>query len=142
MKEIINMAHTKRRTTKRRTMGKRRSTFTMMLPILVPYLQALSLFARTIITVGYFYYCVVLTILNVIPNGVTCCHEIVKLTGTNISVCDTEFCRTPCYGAANEPCWTAESTCCILPEIKSFLLLSDVTNVTLAFMKYYKLIKS
>ena len=25
---------------------------------------------------------------------------------------------------------TAESTCCILPEIKSFLLLSDVTNVT------------
>ena len=25
---------------------------------------------------------------------------------------------------------TEESTCCILPEIKSFLLLSDVTNVT------------
>ena len=25
---------------------------------------------------------------------------------------------------------TAESTCCILPEIKSFLLLSDATDVT------------
>ena len=25
---------------------------------------------------------------------------------------------------------TAELTCCILPEIKPFLLLSDVTNVT------------
>ena len=25
---------------------------------------------------------------------------------------------------------TAESTCCILPEVKSLLLLSDVTNVT------------
>ena len=33
------------------------------------------------------------------------CHEIVKLTGINISVCDTEFRRTPCYGADNEPCW-------------------------------------
>ena len=37
-----------------------------------PSLRALLLFARPIVTIGDFYYCVVLTILNVIPNGIIC----------------------------------------------------------------------
>ena len=37
-----------------------------------PCLQALFLFARPIVNIGDFYYCVVLTILNVIPNGISC----------------------------------------------------------------------
>ena len=37
-----------------------------------PCLQALLLFACAIVNIGDFYYCVVLTILNAIPNGVTC----------------------------------------------------------------------
>ena len=37
-----------------------------------PCLRALLLFARPIVNIGDFYYCVVLTILNIIPNGITC----------------------------------------------------------------------
>ena len=44
-----------------------------------PYLQALFLFARAIVNIGDFYYCIVLTILNVIPNGITCIYEIIEL---------------------------------------------------------------
>ena len=42
-----------------------------MLPIFVPHLQVLILFARAIVYIGYFCYCVVLTILNVKPEW--CC---------------------------------------------------------------------
>ena len=41
-----------------------------------PCLQALLLFA--IVNIGDFYYCVVLTILNVIPNGITCIYKILE----------------------------------------------------------------
>ena len=50
-----------------------------MLPICVPYLQALLLFARAIVNIGDFYYCVVLTTLNGIPNGVTCILKILEI---------------------------------------------------------------
>ena len=45
------------------------------------------------------------------------CHEIVKLTGTNISACDTGLRAT---GLTTNHVGTAKSKCCILPEIKSF----------------------
>ena len=44
-----------------------------------PCLRALLLFARPIINIGDFYYCVVLTILNVIPNGITCICKILEI---------------------------------------------------------------
>ena len=44
-----------------------------------PCLQALLLLARPIINIGDFYYCVVLTILNVIPNGITCIYKILEI---------------------------------------------------------------
>ena len=31
---------------------------------------------------------------------------------------------------------TAKSTCCILPEIKSFIMLFDITNVTMTIITY------
>ena len=37
-----------------------------------PCLRALLLFGRPIVNIGNFYYCVVVTIQNVIPNGITC----------------------------------------------------------------------
>ena len=40
-------------------------------------------------------------------------------------------------GMTTNQAGTAESTCCILPEIKSFLLLSDVTNVTYTNIDMY-----
>ena len=44
-----------------------------------PCLRVLLLFARPIVTIGGFYYCVVLTILNVIPNGITCIYKILEI---------------------------------------------------------------
>ena len=44
-----------------------------------PCLRALLLFARPIVNIWYFYYCVVLTILNVIPNGITCIYKILEI---------------------------------------------------------------
>ena len=44
-----------------------------------PCLQALLLFARAIVNIGDFYYCVVLTILNVIPDGITCIYKILEI---------------------------------------------------------------
>ena len=44
-----------------------------------PRLRALLLFARPIVNIGDFYYCVVLTILNVIPNGITCIYKILEI---------------------------------------------------------------
>ena len=44
-----------------------------------PCLRALMLFARPIVNIGEFYYCVVLTILNVIPNGITCIYKILEI---------------------------------------------------------------
>jgi hypothetical protein len=43
-----------------------------------PCLQALLLFERAIVNIGDFYYCVVLTVLFAIPNGVTCIYKILK----------------------------------------------------------------
>ena len=40
---------------------------------------ALLLFERAIVNIGDFYYCVVLTILNVIPNGITCIYKILEI---------------------------------------------------------------
>ena len=40
-------------------------------------------------------------------------------------------------GLATNHAGTAESTYCILPEIKSFLLSSDVTNVTWCYKSGY-----
>ena len=42
-------------------------------------LRALLLFARPIVNIGDYYYCVVLTIINVIPNGVTCIYKILEI---------------------------------------------------------------
>ena len=44
-----------------------------------PCLRALFLFAHPIVNIGDFYYCVVLTILNVIPNGITCIYKILEI---------------------------------------------------------------
>ena len=44
-----------------------------------PCLQALLLFARAIVNIGDFYYCIVLTIRNVISNGITCIYKIIEL---------------------------------------------------------------
>ena len=44
-----------------------------------PSLQALLLFARPIVTIGDLYYCVVLTNLNVISNGITCIYKILEI---------------------------------------------------------------
>ena len=44
-----------------------------------PCVQALLWFARAIVNIGDFYYCVVLTILNVIPNGITCIYKILEI---------------------------------------------------------------
>ena len=44
-----------------------------------PCLRALLSFARPIVNIGDFYYCVVLTILNVIPNGITCIYKIIEI---------------------------------------------------------------
>ena len=41
------------------------------------------------------------------------------------------FARPRAAGLTTNHAGTAESTCCIFPEIKSFLLSSDVTNVTI-----------
>ena len=61
------------------TARKRRTTFPKMLTIFVPYLQALLLFARTIVNIGDFYYCVALTLLNVTPNGDICIYKILEI---------------------------------------------------------------
>ena len=76
---MVLKAYTKRRATNWQTARKRQTTFTKMLPIFVPYLQALLLFARVIVNIGNFYYYVVLTILIVIPNGVTCIYKILEI---------------------------------------------------------------
>ena len=68
-----------RRHIRRRTMTWQtawRTTFTKTLPIFVPYLLALLLFARAIVNSGDFYYCVVLTNVNIITNGVNCIYKI------------------------------------------------------------------
>ena len=44
-----------------------------------PCLQAFLLFARPIVNIGDFYYCVVLTIINVILNGITCIYKILEI---------------------------------------------------------------
>ena len=44
-----------------------------------PCLQALLLFACPIVNIGDFYYCVVLTILNGLPNGITCIYKILEI---------------------------------------------------------------
>ena len=44
-----------------------------------PCLQALLLFAWPIVNIGDFYYCDILTILNVIPNGITCIYKILEI---------------------------------------------------------------
>ena len=69
------------------TMRKWQTTFTKMLPVFVPYLQALLLFVRAIVNIGDFYYCVVLTIINVILNGITCIYKILEPNSLVILVC-------------------------------------------------------
>ena len=44
-----------------------------------PCLRALLLFASPIVNIGDFYYCVVLTILNVIPDAITCIYKILQI---------------------------------------------------------------
>ena len=44
-----------------------------------PCLRALLLFAHPIVNIGDLYYCVVLTMLNVIPNGITCIYKILEI---------------------------------------------------------------
>ena len=56
------------------------------------------------------------------------CHEIVKFQCATLP---NRICPGLCAtGLTTNHAGTAKSTCCILFEIKSFLLLSDVTNVT------------
>ena len=73
------VGQTKRQTRIGRPRGNRRPHSQECHRSYAPCLQALLLFARAIVNIGDFYYCIVLTIINVIPNGITCIYKIIEL---------------------------------------------------------------